>query len=173
VHRLQSIITLSAVAMLTGCGSAGLSVATASTSATAPAAPAPAAPTPTSELLFAVVEAHSTRTSAGQVDDTVAIVGLDGFARNKVTISSLRRPPDIGNAAAVLPPDAVVAAHRVYYIDGNGAVRSLGPLRGSAPRCDRSLALTAYRFLSASSPYLNDRLPSIRRDVAGGRLNRV
>jgi hypothetical protein len=140
VHRLRSITTVCAALVLTGCGSASTSLATGSTSATAPAATASPAPTPKSELLFAVVEVHSTHSSPGQVDDTVAIVGLDGYARNKVTISPLRRPPEIGNAAAVLRPDATVAAHRVYYIDGKGVVRSLGPVRGSTSRSEATFA---------------------------------
>lgn len=85
------------------------------------------------ELLFAVVESHTgSHPQQGFVDDTVAIVGLDGYARSKAQFTP-RTPPQIGNAAPIMPPEARVVAGKVFYIDGKGVVRSLGPDRGASP----------------------------------------
>lgn len=124
------------VLLVAGCGGGTTTVTVTvggqSTAATADST-ASGSPSTRPELLFAVVEAHSGRPSqAGYVDDTVAIVGLDGVARSKATFAP-RTPPTIGNAAPIMQPDARVAAGRVFYIDGRGEVRSLGPVHGALP----------------------------------------
>lgn len=80
-----------------------------------------------SPVLFAVLE---TRRAGAQESeyagshDTIAIAGLDGYARAKTTFTP-RSIPQIGMAAPVLQPEAYVAAGGVYFIDGNGLVRRL------------------------------------------------
>ena len=73
---------------------------------------------------------HAGEPGGAAADDTVAIVGLDGYARAKATFAP-RRLPAIGNAAPLLQPEARVAAGAVYYVDGAGVVRRLAV--GSAP----------------------------------------
>jgi hypothetical protein len=80
--------------------------------------------TPKPELLFAVLEAHGAHNSFPLLDDTVAIVAVDGVARAKATFDARTRPV-IGNAAPVLVPEAHVAAGAVYFVDGHGVVRRL------------------------------------------------
>ena len=60
-----------------------------------------------------------------QVPDTVAIAGLDGYARAKTTFTPLN-PPYVGCLGPLFPPQAHAAAGRVFFIDGKGVVRSLG-----------------------------------------------
>jgi hypothetical protein len=131
-------------ALLAACGSGTTTVTVASvttvtaasqssTNSSLPTAATTVAPTPRPELLFAVVESHSTNyPQPGAVDDTVAVVGLDGIARSKATFAP-RTPPQIGNAAPILSADAHVAAGQVFYIDGAGVVRALGAPKGSTP----------------------------------------
>ena len=94
--------------------SAGTPTASPSPSATPPSSP-------NSSTLFAVVEGYS---PTGSEPNTVAIVGMDGYARAKATFTPRQRPY-IGNAAVPLQPVAQVAGSTVYYIDGYGTVRSL------------------------------------------------
>lgn len=54
----------------------------------------------------------------------MAIAGTDGYAKAKQTFKP-RSLPFIGNAGAVMQPEARVAAGAVFYIDGNGVVRRL------------------------------------------------
>lgn len=61
-----------------------------------------------------------------QAPDTIAIAGLDGYARAKTHFKHRVIPwvlPDLG---ALLPQVAHVAAGRAYFVDGAGFVRSLG-----------------------------------------------
>lgn len=92
-----------------------------------PSAPAASSPLPTpsssSTLLFAVLESKSAA-SAGRWD-TVAIAGLDGYARAKTTFTPMRVPTVGCTGGAVTPPSAHVAAGKVYFADGAGVVRSL------------------------------------------------
>jgi hypothetical protein len=64
--------------------------------------------------------------------NTVAIAGLDGYARAKTTFVPIP-VPDLGCIGAVLPPSAHVADGKVYFADGTGVVRSLS-VGGQAAR---------------------------------------
>jgi len=81
--------------------------------------------------LFAVLEGHRS-TSGGDLSfymvahDTIALAGLDGFAKAKATFAP-RHIPDVPMAGAVLEPEATVAAGAAYYIDGHGLIRRLSP----------------------------------------------
>jgi hypothetical protein len=100
-------------------------LAVASPIATATAAPSPSSPpTPTKSaaLLFAALEAKGTVNF--EQWNTVAIAGLDGYARAKTTFVPMR-VPSLGCQGAKLPPSAHVAAGSVYFADGTGVVRSL------------------------------------------------
>ncbi|HYL07260.1 MAG TPA: hypothetical protein VEU76_01850 [Candidatus Udaeobacter sp.] len=81
--------------------------------------PSPTAPQ--ASLRFAVVEGLS---PSGAEANTVAIVGLDGYAKAKAQFTPRQRPY-IGNAAVPLQPVAQVIGSAVYYIDGYGTVRAL------------------------------------------------
>jgi hypothetical protein len=84
--------------------------------------PTPAAsPRPT---LFAVLEAPGPQGT--HANSTVAIAGLDGYARAKTQFTPRSRPY-VPDAAMVLTPEAHVAAGVVYFIDGGGVVRTLDP----------------------------------------------
>ncbi len=71
-------------------------------------------PSTSKSLLFAVLEAKN----------TVAIAGLDGYARAKTTFIPMP-VPDVGCMGANVPQSAEVAAGKVYFADGAGVVRSL------------------------------------------------
>jgi hypothetical protein len=115
------------VLVVAACGP-GQAQATASPSAAAPTPTAAASPSsrpsPTTPgpLLFGVLEAKISGSPYTQ--NTVAIAGLDGYARTKTTFIPMR-VPDVGCMGAVLPESAHVAAGRVYFADGKGVVRSL------------------------------------------------
>ena len=115
------------VLLVAACGP-GQAQATASPSATAPTPTAAASlssrPSPTTPgpLLFGVLEAKISGSPYTQ--NTVAISGLDGYARAKTTFIPMR-VPDVGCMGAILPESAHVAAGRVYFADGNGVVRTL------------------------------------------------
>lgn len=83
---------------------------------------------PAAGLLFAVVENGTASGGCGGPTcisaDTIAIVGLDGYAKAKATFVPRKLPP-IGNSAVILQAPAVVAGSGVYYLDGNGTVRVL------------------------------------------------
>ena len=81
-----------------------------------------ASPSPGAGLLFAVLEAKGTANASTY--NTVAIAGLDGQARAKTTFTPLATP-QLGCIGALLPPQAYVAAGKVYFADGKGVVRSL------------------------------------------------
>jgi hypothetical protein len=74
--------------------------------------------------LFAALESKSTSNQVGW--NTIAIAGLDGYARAKATFTPMPNPY-VGCAGAVLPASAQVAAGKVYYADGNGLIRTLAP----------------------------------------------
>ena len=76
---------------------------------------------PAAGLLFAVVEGYSPNVSE---PSTVAIVGLNGFARAKVKFQP-RVGPVIADAYTPLQGVAQVVGSSVYYIDGAGTVRVL------------------------------------------------
>ena len=101
--------------------------ATSSPSPSSPASPSPTsspAVVPSPTLLFAALEAKGTANPLGW--NTVAIAGLDGYARAKATFTPMPLPW-VGCAGPVLPQPAQVAAGRVYFADGTGVIRSLAP----------------------------------------------
>ena len=113
MRKLASLILL----LLVGCGPTPNQIAHTPSPSGKPAAKV--------ELLFAVLEAHGADANAyPPLHDTVAIVGLDGYARAKQTFEPRKRP-FIGNAAPHLQPEARVAAGKVFYADGTGKTRSL------------------------------------------------
>jgi hypothetical protein len=77
-------------------------------------------PSPT--LLFAALEAKGTTNP--QAWNTVAIAGLDGYARAKATFTPMPLPY-VGCAGAVLPTMAYAVAGKVYFSDNTGRIRSL------------------------------------------------
>jgi hypothetical protein len=77
------------------------------------------APPPT---LYAVLEAPAQYAQ----NTTVAIAGLDGYARAKTHFTP-RSIPYLADVVAVLAPEAHVAAGVVYFVDGRGVVRTLAP----------------------------------------------
>jgi hypothetical protein len=85
-----------------------------------PAAAPSASPTANAEFLFAVTESDSSRSQP----NTVAIVGMDGYAR-ATDAFQLRTGPIIPDAYVPLQGVAQVAGSGVYYIDGAGTVRVL------------------------------------------------
>ncbi len=126
---------LALVLVLTACGSASGPSAESSAQPTATAVYPSATPSPVNVtppaagLLFAVVEnAVGSGCCGGEptgvTADTVAIVGLDGYARAEARFQPRKLPP-IENAAFILQAPAVVAGSGVYYIDGTGTVRVL------------------------------------------------
>ena len=79
-------------------------------------------PTTSAALLFAVLEAKGTANPFQW--NTVAIAGLDGYARAKATFTPMPSPW-VGCAGPVLPLSAQVAAGKVFFADSTGTVRSL------------------------------------------------
>src|SRR4030081_533277 len=73
-------------------------------------------------LLFAVLEAKIP--GSPYTWNTVAIAGLDGYARAETTFTPMAVPA-IGCMRAILQPSAHVAASKVFYADAKGVVRSL------------------------------------------------
>jgi hypothetical protein len=122
--------TLGAAAILiAGCGQpAAKAGSPPSTTPTSQASlPASATASPVSpDLLFAVLESRVKSPSGYPLFNTVAIAGLDGYARAKTTFTPLT-PPYVGCVGPLFPPQAQVAAGRVFFIDGTGVVRSLAP----------------------------------------------
>jgi hypothetical protein len=103
--------------MVVACGPAQAQPSTSPAAATAGPSPSTSA-----SPLFAVLEA--TIPGSQYEWNTVAIAGLDGYARAKTTFTPMP-VPDIGCMGAILPQSAQVAAGRVYFADGKGVVRSL------------------------------------------------
>src|SRR5207248_456528 len=85
--------------------------------------PSPSASARPSGLLFAVLEARQAG-GTWRENDTVAIAGLDGFARAKAKFQP-RTVPKLCDAELIPAPEAVVANGRVYFADGTGRIRSL------------------------------------------------
>jgi hypothetical protein len=73
-------------------------------------------------VLFGVLEAKGTANA--YTWNTVAIAGLDGYARAKATFAPMP-VPDLGCIGSNLPRSAHVAAGKVFYSDAKGVVRSL------------------------------------------------
>jgi hypothetical protein len=88
-------------------------------------------------VLVAVLERHRGSRSA----DTVAVVGLDGYARARATFQP-RAIPDVGRANPVLQPEARVTAGAVYYADALGVVRRLA-VGGGEPRTVATFPITS------------------------------
>jgi len=86
-----------------------------------PAATPSALPAPPPNL-YAVLEAPAQYAQ----NTTVAIAGLDGYARAKTHFTP-RSIPYLADVAVVLAPEAHVAAGVVYFVDGRGVVRTLAP----------------------------------------------
>jgi hypothetical protein len=86
-----------------------------------PAATPWALPAPPPNL-YAVLEAPAQYAQ----NTTVAIAGLDGYARAKTHFTP-RSIPYLADVAVVLAPEAHVAAGVVYFVDGRGVVRTLAP----------------------------------------------
>jgi hypothetical protein len=95
-------------------------------SATPDSLPTPA-PTPStsSSLLFAALEAKGATTSKVPQWNTVAIVGLDGYAKAKTTFAPMPVPNAGCMGTPVVPVSAQVAAGVVYFADSTGVVRTL------------------------------------------------
>jgi hypothetical protein len=115
--------------LLSACGQGSVG-AHPSGNAAATATPT-ASPSAISRLgLLVVLEARQAGSTFGggpdayDAHDTVVIAGTDGYAKAKQTFKP-RTLPFIGNAGAVMQPEARVAAGAVFYVDGNGAVRRL------------------------------------------------
>src|SRR5207302_4145193 len=81
-----------------------------------------ASPKVSPTLLFAVMEAKGTANA--WTYNTVAIAGLNGYARAKTTFTPMP-VPSLGCMGAVIPPSAHVAAGKVFFADAKGVVRSL------------------------------------------------
>src|SRR2546425_1686184 len=88
--------------------------------ATSPSTTASPAPSTSPTLLFAVLEARGSASF-----NTVAVAGVDGFARAKTTFAPMRVPTVGCTGTALTPVSAHVAAGKVYFADGAGVVRSL------------------------------------------------
>src|SRR6476646_4241222 len=113
---------------VTACGqangnpSAAVSPASSATPTAATSASAQPSPTSQSSTLFAVLEAKGT--GSWSTYNTVAIAGLDGYARAKTTFAPMP-VPNLGCIGAIIPPSAHVAAGKVFFADARGVVRSL------------------------------------------------
>ena len=92
----------------------------ASSTPSAAASPSPSGPA-AAGLLFVVTEGPS---QFGAPPDTVAIVGMDGYAKAKAKFQARQRP-FIGNEAVPMQPVVQVVGSAAYYIDGFGTVRVL------------------------------------------------
>src|SRR5450756_50050 len=103
--------------MVVACGPAQAQPSTSPTAATAGPSPSPSA-----SPLFAVLEAKTP--GSPYTWNTVAIAGLDGYARAKTTFTPMPVPAT-GCMGAILQPSAHVAAGKVFYADAKGVVRSL------------------------------------------------
>jgi hypothetical protein len=124
---MKTIILAALLVLCVACGQAPVkptaAVASPSASNSAIARPSPIATPKTSPtLLFAVLEANGTANA--WTYNTVAIAGVDGYARAKTTFAPITSP-SIGCFGTVTPPSAHVAAGKVYFADAKGVIRSL------------------------------------------------
>jgi hypothetical protein len=117
-------LTVLAIVVLSACGKQST---VSPTTKAAPSTPlsGSATATPSKGLLYAVLESRTKTSDGFSLDDTVAIAGLDGYARAKTTFTPLT-PPYVGCLGPLFPPQAHTAAGHVFFIDGKGVVRSLG-----------------------------------------------
>jgi hypothetical protein len=97
-----------------------------------------AKPSASSTLLLVALEAEGT--SDATQWNTIAIAGMDGFAKAKATFTPMPRPY-VGCAGAVLPQSAYAVSAKAYYADGAGVIRSLAP--GGQPIQVTSFPLTS------------------------------
>lgn len=104
-----------------GAGIAGVVAALVLLAPACGGSPAPGGPAP---LLFAALQARDTPDAMGW--NTVVIAGLDGRIRAEASFTPFA-PVYVGCAGPVLPPQAYVAAGRVWFSDGTGVIRSLAP----------------------------------------------
>jgi hypothetical protein len=127
---MKTLMSLVAVLVgLTACSSAGPPKSHTGASAPPVASPAQShGAAQSSGPLFAVLEGASPPNAQA---DTVAIVGLDGYARAKATFQP-RKAPYVPMAATMPQSEAQVGTAGVYYIDGNGVVRLLKQSGASA-----------------------------------------
>ena len=120
---LKHVVGVAAIAvLLAGCGHVPSGVASTPTG-TPSAAPTPSIAPSAAGLLFAVVEGGYPPPNVSE-PGTVAIVGLDGYAKAKATFQP-RVGPVIADAYTPLQGVAQVVGSSVYYIDGAGTVRVL------------------------------------------------
>jgi hypothetical protein len=122
----RSIVVLTLLVLAAACGPPATTAARPASPAASgsPAAVPPSStPVPAGETLFAVLE--RSRSDAFS-PDTVAIAGLDGRARAKARFRPRATPWVAADLGPLLPAIAHVAAGRVFYVDGDGVVRSLG-----------------------------------------------
>jgi hypothetical protein len=125
---VKTLVSLTAVVLgLAACGGPSVSTpytrgSAAQAAATPHSTASPATTTRSFGPLLAVVESAA----PGWVTqaDTVAIVGLDGYATAKATFTP-RKGPYVPMAATMPQSEAQVGAAGVYYVDGNGVVRLL------------------------------------------------
>jgi hypothetical protein len=118
--RLTSALVF-LVVIVGACGSPPVRLGQVSPSPSSPTAllSPQSSPSPAPGLLFAVVESGSQAQPS-----TVAIVGLDGYARARATFQP-RVGPIVPDAYTPLQGVAQVVGSGVYYIDGAGTVRVL------------------------------------------------
>jgi hypothetical protein len=90
-----------------------------------------------SSPLFAVLEAKGT---TYPYFNTVAIAGLDGYAKAKSSFTPMPQPY-VGCAGPIVPDPAHVAAGKLFFADGAGIVRSFAP--GGQPVQVASFPLTS------------------------------
>ena len=134
---MRPVRALLLVAVLAGCGTPpGLSqaspparptvafttpVASTGSASGVPVTPSPDGPwTPSPKLLFAVTESPSYYATP----NTVAIVGMDGYARAKAKFTPTQGAY-VPDAAVIIQEPVQVVGDRAYYIDGNGVIRVL------------------------------------------------
>jgi hypothetical protein len=131
MNRGAKGLVIAILLLVSACGSTKTSTSPAPTS-TLKASSSAVTPltTPNGEPLLAVLE--SKLPASQQQADTVAIAGLDGFARAKATFTPIRPPimrftqnGQVLSFPLLLPPQAYVAGDQVYFLDGTGVIRSL------------------------------------------------
>jgi hypothetical protein len=110
-------LIFSLLLMVVACGPTQALPSTSPTAATAGPSPSTSA-----SPFFAALEA--TIPGSPYQWNTVAIAGLDGYARAKTTFTPMPVPAT-GCMGAILQPSAHVAAGKVFYADAKGVVRSL------------------------------------------------
>jgi hypothetical protein len=111
----------------------------------ATSSPTPGPISPSKGLLFAVLEPR------GAITESVTLVGLDGLERASTTFKPAVFRPRITCLGTTLPPTAFVAAGEVFFLDGNGLIRSLTTT--GQVKTVTSLSLSSHQMVSfAVSP---------------------